>query len=148
MAHPRQRSPDHPWRRCRHRRSVANIEVVLQTLAESDTTVRNLQTEVDQRDEWLALAGAFIQIFEFQIEFLRRVNAGDEISGAAAEEWFAVQLRASTDAGATWDFPALVGWLVNVDLLRMNERGVYSITDKGSTLIALADSFWYVPKIV
>ena len=118
-------------------------------LIEANEAVEGLQGEVEVSRQYLEVAGALLQIYEVQIGFIRHVQTSEEpVTASAADRWFEEQTRAAVEAGAALDIPALTGWLVNRDLIRLTLRGAYELTEKGQLLLSVADNFWYVAKVL
>jgi hypothetical protein len=130
-------------------RQAEQQESLVAALTETAERAEGLQAEVQQHLHGLRIAGAFIQIYEVQLQFLRQTrSATSALTGAAAEAWFDEATKAAVDAGAPLDTPALIGWLVDRDLIKLNLAGTYELTANGQELLGLADHFWYAPKLI
>lgn len=118
-------------------------------LSETSETVEGLQAQVDQHAHGLGIAGALLQIYDVQLQFLRHLRtATPPVTAAAAETWFTNATKAAVDAGAPLDPPALIGWLNNQQLIVLNLQGAYEVTPTGQDVLTLAENFWYAPKLL
>lgn len=95
------------------------------------------------------VAGALLQAFQMQIDFLKVLERAPEgLSRQAAEAWFAEQVDRLDLDHEVWNPAALLGWMETRGLIAYTPAGNLTRSELGDRVAALTDTFWYAPKLI
>ena len=102
----------------------------------------------DLPDDRIVIAlGSLVQIFQFQLDFLRHLQqAHDGLTSAAAHAW----LRARLDENwitRGWAVEPSLPWLLRQGLLVLREDDRYVLGPLAPQFLEDIEGFWYAPKL-